>query len=96
VVTITCCALGTDAIAGTVTLLGDQLMDDPLLCEPLACTSAPTMSGACAISAISPCTPGGNGCGILIGALGADCTVEAVHATSWGAVKACFVGDSDR
>ena len=68
-VSFTCSALDTDAIFGDVTLVGDQVMDDPLFCEPVACTSAPTTAGAYTISDTSPCMPANNTCGVLIGAL---------------------------
>ena len=58
--------------------------EDPLFCD--------VYSGDLQLCSNSPCLPGGNGCGVLIGAEDTGCgdCDSPVQGTSWGAVKAMF------
>ena len=57
---------------------------DPLFCD--------VYNDDYALCANSPCLPGGNGCGVLIGARGKGCPDcnSPVEQSSWGAVKAMY------
>jgi hypothetical protein len=56
--------------------------EDPLFC------GAP--AGVLTLLSTSPCLPGGNSCGVLVGALGEGCATPVrahLEATSWGRLK---------
>lgn len=58
---------------GDVTWLYGNFSSDPLFCEPVLCTEAPTIEGDFTLMAGSPCLPENNPCGVQIGALGMGC-----------------------
>ena len=62
--------------------LNGNLSQDPLFCDAPA--------NDLTLDAASPCAPGGNGCGVLIGALEVGCGTSAVEAMSWGVIKALY------
>lgn len=55
--------------------------------DPLFCDRA---SGNYSLAASSPCLPGGNACGVLIGALGMGCEPALVAPVAWDGLKAAF------
>jgi hypothetical protein len=57
-----------------------NIHSDPYFCDPL--TDDFTLSGD------SPCAPGNNGCGVLMGSFPIECTSAEV--TSWGEVKTLY------
>lgn len=68
----TCCAVDSSAVEGLgqITYAGENVYTDPLFCGPEPCQDAPTVLGDYRLRADSPCLPGRNACGVLIGALG--------------------------
>jgi len=61
-----------------------NLNQDPLFCD--------IYNDDTTLCANSPCLPGGNGCGVLIGAHGQGCAAcsAPVQRSSWGAIKAMY------
>jgi hypothetical protein len=57
-----------DCFAGQLGLAGN-ISEDPMFC---------TAHGSYALDAVSPCLPGANSCGVLMGALGEGCQVSGV------------------
>lgn len=72
-----CSAMDFSGLAGPGQFIceGPQVITDPLFCGPLSSTEAPITGGDYSLTSGSPCLPGGNQCGLLIGALGEGCTV---------------------
>lgn len=72
-----CSAMDVSGLAGPGQFIceGPQVITDPLFCGPLSSTEAPITGGDYSLTSGSPCLPGGNQCGLLIGALGEGCTV---------------------
>jgi hypothetical protein len=63
---------------GSVTYVADNIFEDPLFCDPVACTSAPTTAGDYSIIPTSPCQPWHSPCGLQIGAPGLGCSGLAI------------------
>jgi hypothetical protein len=86
--TFECCDIYGNSGGEWVGCIADQyglngnISEDPLFCGP--------STGDFTVAENSPCIPANNGCGVLIGALGAGCSPPSVEATSWGAIKAMF------
>ena len=68
----------------------DCIALDPLFCAPAACEQAPDTYGDYRLDVASPCLPGHNPCGALIGVEGQGCGTVLAIPMSWGAVKAMF------
>lgn len=87
-----CCTLDPSEISGSgdITYEGQQVVDDPLFCDPIVCNSnnLPSTEGDYTIRSDSPCLPKNSPCGELIGALGIGCTPTVFHKETWGRVKA--------
>jgi predicted outer membrane repeat protein len=88
---LACCAVDTtpgwNDGNGQVTWVNPNVGAPPLFCEPVDCQAAPTDAGNYALRPDSPCLPGGNACGVLIGAAGLGCEVPpaaVVHVAPWG------------
>lgn len=86
---LSCCDVFGNAGGDWVGCLDGQLSTAgnfsrwPLFCDPPS--DRPTLMAG------SPCLPGNNGCGVLIGALGLGCIGPvAVEPLSWGRVKGLF------
>jgi hypothetical protein len=75
--TIICSCFRDLAWEGEIFIVGEQVNDDPLFCDPNACWIAPTLLGDYGLQAGSPCLPGNSPCGRLIGALPVECPVSA-------------------
>jgi len=54
--------------------------------DPQFCGS----DGNCQLQSDSPCLPGGNGCGALVGAFGQGCGSQAARPLSWSEVKSLY------
>jgi len=81
-----CCDLYGNAGGDWVGCIADQYgVDGNFSADPLFC-DAPT--GDFTLASNSPCLPGGNDCGELIGAHGQGCEESLVKASSWGSIKA--------
>ena len=85
--TLTCCNVygnqGTDygAFVDDQTGIDGTISEDPRLCD--------LQGEDYTLDYDSPCLPGGNGCGVQIGAYGQGCDTP-VEASSWGRVKALY------
>jgi hypothetical protein len=75
--TIICSCFRDLAWEGEIVIVGEQVNEDPLFCDPNACWVAPTLLGEYGLQAGSPCLPGNSPCGRLIGALPVGCPVSA-------------------
>jgi hypothetical protein len=71
---------------GDVSLAPDVLTTDPLFCQPLECSAAPTVSGAYSLLLDSPASL--QPCG-LMGGLRTGCTT-AIEPLSWSGIKARY------
>jgi len=82
-VSFVCSAVDSTGVDGTgpVSYTGSQVFDDPLLCAPAPCASAPTDGGDYAPSAGSPILAENSPCGETIGAIGVPCGVVGVAAS---------------
>lgn len=84
-----CCDIygnaGGDWVAPIDTQLGvnGNFRDNPEFCGV-------DSSGNYFLQTDSPCSPGGNGCGALIGSRIVDCGIIAVEPASWSAVKSFY------
>ena len=67
-----CCDYDPAGVSGEITYEGQQVVSDPLFCEPEPCTNAPGTAGHYELDASSPCLPP-TPCGDLIGALPEGC-----------------------
>jgi hypothetical protein len=83
--TLTCCDVYGNAGGNYDVNIGDQtgidgnISEDPEFCDP--------GTGDYSLYNTSPCLPGGNGCGVQMGAYGHGCD-SPVGEMSWGALKA--------
>lgn len=89
---LACCAWELALLegAGDVSTDEESFDADPLFCLPLDCGAAPSADGDYSLHADSPCLPGGNGCGVRIGAETEGCGATPVREASWGGIKAMF------
>lgn len=72
-VTFACSAVDSAGVDGAdVLYVGENVFDDPRFCDADSCDVA-SVGGDYSIRSDSPCMPGGNACGVLIGALGMGC-----------------------
>ncbi len=71
----------TDCAAGQLGVDGN-FSADPLYCD--------LANGDFAFDADSPCAPGGNACGVTIGAYGVGCGLTAAEENSFSAVKSLY------
>ncbi|MEZ4650243.1 MAG: right-handed parallel beta-helix repeat-containing protein [Candidatus Eisenbacteria bacterium] len=76
--TVTCSAVDPAGLAGPVTFVGDQVTDDPMLCGPISCDSAPTLGGNLHLQEDSPGLPVNSPCGHLLGPLWIRCPVPVI------------------
>ncbi len=77
-VTVNCCCLDPSGVVGPVNYTGSQVFTEPQFCSPLDCLTAPATGGNYALDAASPCLPGNNPCGVLIGAQSVGCATADV------------------
>ncbi len=63
--------------------VGGNIEEDPQFCGDVG-------TGNCELQSDSPCMPGGNDCGVIIGALGQGCGPQAARSMNWGQVKALY------
>ncbi len=86
-INFTCCDIDSTGVevtgGGTVSYVANNIFEDPLFCDPIECTEAPTTAGDYTISTVSQALSYYNTCGANIGALGAACG----HTVSTGIVK---------
>ena len=79
---------------GTIIWGPDNISADPLFCDPVSCSLAPTASGNYCLQPTSPCLPGqnpGSPEGGLIGAKGEGCAGPShTVPTTWGLLKNLF------
>lgn len=76
--TLSCCDVDSSRVdgPGAIDYGVDGVFDPPVFCGPTVCSSAPHAGGSYRLSSFSPCLAANNACGVLIGALGEDCTGE--------------------
>ena len=78
-------AKGRLSIAGEI---ADQTgIDGNISLDPMFCDLA---GRDLTVYEVSPCAPGNNSCGVLMGAYGAACGGVAVKPATWGAIKAMY------
>jgi hypothetical protein len=68
-------------IDGSATIDADTFFDDPIFCDTVSCTEAPTSDGNFGITEGSPCSAENSPCGELVGAL-PSCAIAAVDGAS--------------
>lgn len=88
-VSFTCSVVDSFNMEGPlINYIADNVFTNPLFCDPVDCTLAPTNAGEYTVDVLSPCLPENNVCGVLIGALGANCSgATPTIESSWGNVK---------
>lgn len=73
-VSIACSDINTAEIDVRDLTLGEGVFEaDPIFCDPRLC-GAPSVEGDYTIRSDSPCLPGNNDCGVLVGAFGVGCS----------------------
>jgi hypothetical protein len=88
--TLVCCDIYGNEGGDWVGCIADQYaVDGNFSKDPLFCDM---YNDDVTLCANSPCLPGGNDCGVLIGARGAGCQdcSNPVELKSWGAIKATY------
>jgi predicted outer membrane repeat protein len=98
VLEVICSVVDTLGISGSMELLQDNVFDDPLFCDPQPCGEGDPwhVEEEYTLQSDSPCLPGNNKCGILIGALPVGCPVSSVpdprdpRILTWGRLKTVF------
>lgn len=89
-----CCAVDTTrhrSLASDALRYGvDNVFGDPLFCDPMACSAAPSTGGLYTLRTDSPCLPANSPCGLLIGALGLGCGPIGIEPLTWGEIKSRF------
>lgn len=74
--TLICSCYRDLASEGEIFIVGEQVMEDPLFCDPIVCWIAPGLGGDYHLQSGSPCLPGNSPCGRIIGALPVGCPVS--------------------
>jgi hypothetical protein len=77
-----CCVFGNAAGDSLCGMYYDNIFEDPLFCD--------REGDDYTIEDVSPCAPGNNAYGVLIGAYGVGCGGTAVEPKSWSAIKAMY------
>jgi Right handed beta helix region/FlgD Ig-like domain len=76
-----CSVIDTSTVdgPGAITYMGANIFADPRFCSPRWCAPLPLLGdlGDYRVTAVSPCLPENNACGVLIGALG-SCVATSV------------------
>jgi hypothetical protein len=72
---------------GSVTYLDDPIVSNPLFCDPVGCDGAPAGPADYSVATTSPCLPGHNPWGVLLGALGLGCEATPTRSVSWSDLK---------
>lgn len=82
VVRIACCDIDPAKVGGvgSVEWLANNMVADPLFCDPAPCGEAPTLEGDYRLQDGSPCLPPASPCGLRVGASGAGCSPSTVEA----------------
>ncbi len=88
---IRCSIVRAEDVVGGVAIDDTDRDENPLLCDPRACSEAPTDAGDAALDAASVCVAERSPCGERIGARGVACSgTTPVLRTSWTRIKACY------
>jgi hypothetical protein len=88
-VSFDCSVVSDGGISGSP-VYGRVIFADPLFCDLVACDDAPNTLGDYTVREDSPCLPGNNLCGQLIGAFGEGCPAVPVRDVTWGTIKKLF------
>ena len=88
---IRCSIVRVEDVAGDVVLHDTNQDENPLLCDPRACSEAPTIEGDHALDAASVCLAERSPCGDRIGALDVSCVdTTPVTRASWSLLKSRY------